>query len=601
MASSLKYAFFPTWYYITYPSEWAGYKVPIYGSNYMYDQMPENDDADHLYKEGSNSGYASISALYKDVCDAFQFNPFTVTKLYVNDGAAAVSMIDSFITGFTGKYEVRNGSYNGFNPQPAGSGSQAEDLIGYCDLTTGVRGTNAFTGTGFDGGGHFMSRLMQYSQFSPNDGVKFEFDIWPATAIEDGYINLARLFKTDNKYTWMIAKLYVYLKDGKYYWYIMLRNRTTTDIDTTWMNGKFANFDLDHIYEPDNPYNDHQPDGNEGGDGGFDNDSDPTPIPDLPSIDITSLGGIKLYKCLPSDIATIFGYLSSNDPGDSILKWFNNPIQGMTACYYLPYPVTTTKNSVPVTILGAPTGAVASLAKPWQDWPLGSLYVDYSCGKTFLDYEPYSSCSIYLPFIGMRKLNMDEVVGHNVGVVYQFDNTSGACVAYVTINDSVRYSYSGSCAVGIPISQSNWGQTYMAAATAAAGALAGGIGAVAGAASAGGGIASAKAAGAALKEGIQAGGGLGSLNAKPTISRSGSICGAASALAYPAPYLIIEYPDKAKVANPAPVTGLACGRTLSLGSLSGYNVIEHVHLDNIGATEPELDEIERLLYEGVIF
>ena len=601
MASSLKYAFFPTWYYITYPTEWAGYKVPIYGSNYMYDQMPENDDADHLYKEGSDSGYASISALYKDVCDAFQFNPFTVTKLYVNDGAAAVSMIDSFITAFTGKYEVRNGSYNGYNPQPAGSGSQAEDLIGFCDLTTGVRGTNAFTGSGFDGSGHFMSRLMQYSQFSPNDGVKFEFDIWPATAIEDGYINLNRLFKNDNKYTWMVAKLYVYLKDGKYYWYIMLRNRTTTDADTTWMNGKFANFDLDHIYEPDNPYDDHQKDGNEGGDGGFDNDSDPTEVPPLPSLDITALGGIKLYKCLPSDIATIFGYLSSNDPGDSILKWFNNPIQGMTACYYLPYPVTTTNNSTPVTILNAPTGAVAALAAPWQEWKLGSVYVDYSCGNCFLDYEPYSTCSIYLPFVGIRRLNMDEVVGKSVGVTYQFDNTSGACVVYVTVGNSVKYSYSGSCAVGIPISQSNWGQTYIAAATAAAGAIAGGIGAVAGAASAGGGLASAKAAGAALSEGIQAGGGLNSLNAKPTISRSGSICGAASALGYPAPYLIIEYPDKAKVANPAPVTGLACGRTLPLGSLSGYNVIEHVHLHGIAATGPELEEIERLLYEGVVF
>ena len=602
MASSIKYGFFPTWYYITYPTVWAGYKVPIYASSYMYNQCPPPEDPDRTYAEGDERGYDSVAAFYKEVCDKLQFNPFTVTTMYMTTLATEDEEMVNVINSFTGHFEGRDGSYNGYNPEPSGTGSDPDDLVGYCDLSTGVRGTTGFTGSGFNGvTANFLSRYMHWTKYTSNDGVMFEFHIWPTTAIESGTIDLSRLFKDGANYRILKLQLLIYKHDDKYYWSIELHNQTLTNTETQWYDEHLDGYELDHIYEPDNPYDDHQPDGNEGGDGGFDKDSDPTPIPDLPSVDITSLGGIKLYKCLPSDLATIFNYLGSNDPGDAVLKWFNNPIQGMTACYFLPYPVTTTNNSTPVTILGAPTGAVASLAAQWQEWNMGSVYVDYSCGNCFLDFEPYSTCSIYLPFVGIRRLNMDEVVGKTVGVTYQFDNTSGACVVYVTVGGSVKYSYSGSCAVGIPISQSNWGQTYMAAATAAAGALAGGIGAVAGAASAGGGLAGAKAAGSALSQGIQAGGGLSSLNAKPTISRSGSICGAASALGYPAPYLIIEYPDKAKVANPAPVTGLACGRTLSLGSLSGYNVIEHVHLDNIGATGPELEEIERLLYEGVIF
>ena len=101
---------------------------------------------------------------------------------------------------------------------------------------------------------------------------------------------------------------------------------------------------------------------------------------------------------------------------------------------------------------------------------------------------------------------------------------------------------------------------------------------------------------------VQGAGGMGALNIpKPTVSRSGSIAGAGAALGVSHPYIIIERPIKASAANPAPVTGLVSGRTLPLGSLSGYNIIEHVHLHGIAATGEELQEIERLLYEGVVF
>ena len=102
-------------------------------------------------------------------------------------------------------------------------------------------------------------------------------------------------------------------------------------------------------------------------------------------------------------------------------------------------------------------------------------------------------------------------------------------------------------------------------------------------------------------QGIATASGLGSAIGKPSVSRSGSISGAASALGVPYPYIIIERPTKASSANPAPVTGLISGRTLPLGSLSGYNIIESVHLSGVPATASELDEIERLLYQGVMF
>ena len=599
MASSLQYCFYPTWYYITYPTVWAKYQIPIYGSSYLYDRIPQPGDPDVIYAQGDDAGYNSVAEFYKKVCEKLNFNPFTVSTYYINDGAVANDLLVEIITSFLGQYEVRNSSYECFNPEPAGSGSTSDDRINYADLRYGTRGTNAVTGANFDGLGILDSRIFTYTQYTSDDGIEYDFEVWPDTAFENGTIDASRLYKDGTHYRLLRVKLFIYKHNDKYFWYIKLHNYTCTNGNDATISTRLDGYDIGHVYQPDNPYDDHQADGNEGGNGGFDNDSDPTPIPDLPSVDITKIGGLKLYKCLASDLVTIFSYLGSNDPGDSILKWYTNPIQAIMACYYLPYPVTTSNASTPITLLGSPTGANGALANQWQQWSLGSVFVDYSCGNCFLDFEPYSSCSIYLPFIGIRRLNMDEVVGKSVGVTYQFDNTSGACVAYVTVGGSVKYSYAGSCAVGIPLSQDNWGQCYIAAATAAAGALAGGIGAAGAAVAQGAGKLA--TAGAAAKGAVEGGGGLSSLSAKPTVTRSGSICGAASALAYPAPYLIIEYPDKAKVANPAPVTGLACGRTLSLGSLSGYNVIEHVHRHGIAATGPELEEIERLLYEGVVF
>jgi hypothetical protein len=552
-------------------------------------------DPDYLLASGSNDGYLTIKEFYKDVCDALGFNPFTITGFYVNAGGVAYDMLIDTILAFTGSYETNNDGFTAFYDQQ----NLADHIIGYFALGGDIRATIGLTGTGVLGWQWAMGSLLSnYSELATNDGIQYQFFIEPEDFIEKGEFDFSEFYKYEGKYRACQVKLVIYQHDGRYYWYIKLHNYLFSSGETTNADTVMAGRDTGHIYEPDNPYDNHQKDGNEGGGGGFDNDSDPNDVPPLPNIDVTALGGIKLIKCTGADIATLFSYLASHDPGDSILKWFNNPIQGLVSCYYLPYPVEV-NGSTNITILGIDTGAAGYTAKPWTEYNMGSMYIETAEGDCFLDYAPYSKASIYLPFIGVRPLDIDEIVKRNVGITYQFDNISGACVAFVTINNSVRYTYSGSCAVGIPLTQQNWGQFYISAATAAAGALAGGVGAAGTAIAQGAG-----AAGAAMEGvmgAVQGGGGLNSLSAKPSVSRSGSISGAASALGMNKPSIILQRPVKAKVANPAPVTGLACGRTLSLGSLSGYNIIEHVHLDNIPATGEELDEIERLLYQGAIF
>lgn len=578
------------------------YKIPIIAIQDLYNRIENLDTETRLIiKEGRSAGYPDITSFYQEVCQSIGLNPFMLKKkFYINtNGLSYGDGIEvKLIEAFGGEYEEWNRNQANFYPRV----ETGANLIGGTAFAAGYSTSQASVGqTPYGTGGEvqLFNNIIRPKLHDSFTGIEYMFEVWPEAAISHKYIDSQHFFRDNG----LIKSCHIHIEvwyndtDQTYHYTVYLSAfyfpQSTTDLIDTNLNQA----ELDKVYNPDNPFDNKQDDGDQGGNEESDDDSDPVGIPELPSLDVSELGGFNLYKVTKADVKTLYDYLNSHDPGQSIMKWATNPIQGIISLHVLPYPVEVT-GSASVTVLGAPTGAAGYTINPFQQWNLGGLVVPYGFDNTFLDYEPYTRVSIYLPFIGIRALDSDEVVGHYVSVTYQFDNISGACIAFVTVDDSVRYSYAGSCAMGLPISQQNWGQSYIAAATVAAGALAGGIGAAAGAM--GQGAASMAANGVAGA--VQGAGGMGALNIpKPTVSRSGSIAGAGAALGVSHPYIIIERPIKASAANPAPVTGLVSGRTLPLGSLSGYNIIEHVHLHGIAATGEELQEIERLLYEGVVF
>lgn len=575
----------------------AAYDMPIIAHQDFYNRLPVPGSPNILIAQGATEGYLELSSLMQPVCTALGFNPYKIHPYLINDRGLAFDMIPGIINAFMGEMITTND--NGGYIYPTYTGTNFGPIF----YAVGYSGTQA--GYGITPYGNADTKLPFYNcmknatKYTSNDAVQYIFEIWPETVIEKGYIDTQH-FQTDEGRIRVGQIIITIWQDanGRYNFEIYLHSTQYYSADNDTMVNNLNGEETEHVYNPANPLDNKQEDGTEGGDGSWNDDSDPVDVPDLPSLDVSDLGGLNLYKVTATDVKTMFAFLNSNEPGASILKWYTNPIQGIISLHVLPYPVSVIGSDA-VRILGLTvTGTAGYKIKQFQEWALGGVHVDYGFGNCFLDYEPYSHCQIYLPFVGIRSLDMDEVVGNTVTVTYQFDNISGACIAFVLINGAVRYSFSGSCAIGIPINQQNWGQSYIAAATSAAGALAGGVGGVANAVSQGASTAGIIAEGAAGA--ISGSGGIGSVQ-KPTVSRSGSITGAASALGVNYPYLIIERPEKAKVANPAPVMGLACGRTLSLSSLSGYNIIEHIHLSGIAATGEELEEIERLLYQGVVF
>lgn len=576
------------------------YDMPILASDALYARMPEDINTRTTILSGREEGYDDISLFFADICNALAFNPFAVKKFML--ASDAVDTIEQdIIEAFMGEYEVTSLNFQNYYPAIVEG-----QWLGFSFFGNGYGNMQASIAiTNYGGQTNYYATLYNCinnnSFISTNDGATYEFEIWPEDAITSGVISTSHFIRDNNN---MIKTCHVFINiwknanTGKYNYTVQVGSGYYKASQNTYADTYLNGADLGHIYNPANPMDNKEQEGDEGGNGDWDNQDEGVPVPDLPSIDITALGGLHLYRLTASDFASLMAYLTSNDPGESILKWFANPIQGITACYMLPYPAHAA-GSAAITVLGITTGVSAYTADQWEEYDLGSVYIATRYGDCFLDYSPTTRVSMYLPFCGIKQLNADDIIGHNVGVVYQFDNISGACVCYITSDGKVRYTFNGSCAIGIPISQDNWGQTYIAAATAAAGAISGGLGG-AGAAIAQGesklGIGMSAAAGA-----VQGGGGLSAFNSKPSVSRSGSFTGAGSALGIPHPFLIIERPDKTKMGDPKNVIGITCGRVMPLGSLSGFNSIDHVHLHGITATAAELDEIERLLYEGVIF
>lgn len=226
---------------------------------------------------------------------------------------------------------------------------------------------------------------------------------------------------------------------------------------------------------------------------------------------------------------------------------------------------------------------------------VSNQYINIACGAikvnkyfgNILDYAPYTKIQLFLPFIGVVNLDTNEVMGSTLNVTYRVDVLTGACLAQVSVSRSdygaVMYTFSGNCAVQLPITGGNYSSIIANTI---------GIGASIGATIASGG---------ALAPVAVAGAAAGVSNSHLNVAHSGSIGANAGAMGGKIPYLIITRPKPYNANNYNNFYGYPSNKTIKLSSCTGYTRIKDIHLENISrATDDELNEIESLLKEGVI-
>lgn len=91
--------------------------------------------------------------------------------------------------------------------------------------------------------------------------------------------------------------------------------------------------------------------------------------------------------------------------------------------------------------------------------------IDIDCGtvtlnevfENVIDYSPFTTLDIYLPFIGIQRLDIDVVRNKAIHLIYTFDVLSAKCLAKLLYNDDILYQFAGSIADDIPYVATNTG------------------------------------------------------------------------------------------------------------------------------------------------
>ena len=355
-------------------------------------------------------------------------------------------------------------------------------------------------------------------------------------------------------------------------------------------NSTIKNFLLNIQPEPPSDTDPFAPGGSSdsgGGDGDFTPHGDDITDPAIPDVDAVSTGFITLFNPSVSELNSLASYMwSGGFDVNTFKKLFANPMDCILGLSILP-KIVPNGGSATVLVGNISTGVTMTKA--------ARQYIKYDCGSitisrfsnSFLDYEPYTKIHLYLPFIGMHQISTDDVMNKTVQVKYTVDILSGACVAFVIAGGTTLYTFIGQCAASVPITGQDWSTM-----------INGVLGAVGSIASVAGSIATGNVAGAI--------GGAASMaqnviNSKPSVEHSGNMGGMGGMLGIKTPYIIIERPAQAIPANQNAFIGYPSFVTKNFSDLQGYNEVYSTHLENIPATEAELNEIESLLKSGVIF
>lgn len=318
---------------------------------------------------------------------------------------------------------------------------------------------------------------------------------------------------------------------------------------------------------------------------------DVTPTPTPPSISGgggSTTGLANLYNPTLAQVKEFSRWLWGSDGLnlDQFKKLLQDPMQAIIGLHVM-YATPTTGANRDIQV-GYINSGVASkiVTEQYTEIDCGTVTINEYFGDA-RDYSPFTQVYCYLPFIGIVELNADDVVNSTLGIKYKIDVLTGCCLAQLTVKkyglDAVLYTYTGNCAVQMPITSGN----YLSTVSSLLGAVVSGAAAVAT-----GGALAPVAIGAAANA---LGGG-----ARASVAMSGSLGSNAGAMGIRKPYLIIKRVESADANGYNEFYGYPTNKRVNLSQLTGYVRVKDINLSGTNATEDEQNEIVTLLKEGVI-
>lgn len=349
------------------------------------------------------------------------------------------------------------------------------------------------------------------------------------------------------------------------------------------------------IVEPSDPYDNLGNSSQGGGNGAFEFVFDFTPVEELPErISALSSGFVSLYQ-IP-DTATmndISEFMLLPNWKQRLSQFFSEPSEAIISLHILPVELSGTEvvrssviaGGVPFEHTDATAIEADKVVNQYYIYDLGFIDVPEIWGSA-LDYQPFTQAEIYLPYIGYENIDVDTIQGKTLGLVYAIDLLSGDCVAFISVNDDLKYQFSGNCAARIPYTANSHNFIQEA------GAMFGGLGSM--------------ALGVATANPVMiAAGGMGAIGGglsyvKNNYKHGGSIGETHGFLSLQKPVLYLVRPNQNVPEQYNHFKGLPSNITATLSTLKGFTQVDTIHLEDMNATESEKTEISLLLKEGVL-
>lgn len=348
------------------------------------------------------------------------------------------------------------------------------------------------------------------------------------------------------------------------------------------------------------------------------------PIPPLPGIldpitgessyptivPASGSGFIHVYNPTPAEFVSFGNWLWVTYADATIDKIWNNPFDGIIGAHELyATPSTDGTDNIRSGFLVCPTTA-ALVRQRYTEIDCGTVIVPEFYGN-YLDYSPYSQCYIYLPFIGINEVSIDDIAGHAINIRYRIDAYNGSCIAMIFVAkdgyQNLCYQFAGNCAVEVPLAGGSQAaikagvmqaEAYARSAMISAGAnLFGGIGSalmgnLGGVLSSIGGIASAYG-------NAQAGMEAARVANKSSVQHSGQFGASHGAMGEKIPFIIVRNPIQVKVVNYNEDYGFPAHKRVIVGGCRGYLRVKEVNVISAHATNEEKMAIELALKNGV--
>lgn len=348
--------------------------------------------------------------------------------------------------------------------------------------------------------------------------------------------------------------------------------------------------------DPDetDPYGPDGYSGHGGGTGTFSRTGDSIGIPSLPTLSAVDTGFISLYNPSVGQLQALGSYLwGANFDLETFKKIFTDPMGAILGLSIVPVNVPTS---------GSRNVKIGNTESPISMPRVSTQYVAVDCGTlnvqeywgSYMDYAPYTKVYIYLPYCGTHPLDVDDVMGKSVRVVYHVDILSGACIAFIQCGGTVIYSFEGQCSASIPITANDWTNVIngVLGIAGSIGSMVAGIGANLTTGNASGAFSSVVGGMASIGANV--------MSSKQNVEKSGAMAGAGGMLGVQTPYLIINWPRQAIPKHQNKHMGYPSMITVTLGEIHGYTEVLAINMEGLTCTDAEATEIETLLKSGVI-